>query len=61
MNALEYQLKASGMNETWAMNLLQAHGIISDNCATAAEVAPPDCFAAIRFLMRHQPLGFLLE
>jgi len=43
------------------MNLLQAHGIISDNCATAAEVAPPDCFAAIRFLMRHQPLGFLLE
>lgn len=48
MNQLEHYLKATGIPEVVAMNFLQNHGIISDNCITAAEVG--DVGAAISFL-----------
>jgi hypothetical protein len=55
MNTLEFALAENKHDEKWAMNLLQAHGIISDNCVTAADVAAPDCFDAMKFLMRRPP------
>lgn len=50
MNALQNYLGENNVDETKAMNILQEHGIISDNCVTAADV--PDCDAedAIDFL-----------
>jgi hypothetical protein len=50
MNALETFLDASFLDEVEAMNRLQEHGIISDNCILAADVADADCEAAITFL-----------
>jgi len=38
MNQLEIYLKLTGTDEVKAMNLLQEHGVVSDNCVTAAEV-----------------------
>jgi hypothetical protein len=37
-NSLQDYLAASGLDEVEAMNELQDHGIISDNCISAAEV-----------------------
>ena len=37
-NSLQDYLSASGLDEVDAMNELQDHGIISDNCISAAEV-----------------------
>jgi hypothetical protein len=37
-NQLELYLEKHRIPETRAMNLLQEHGIVSDNCVTAAEV-----------------------
>ena len=37
-NQLELYLEKLRIPETRAMNLLQEHGIVSDNCVTAAEV-----------------------
>jgi hypothetical protein len=37
-NSLQDYLAASGLDEVDAMNELQDHGIISDNCISAAEV-----------------------
>jgi hypothetical protein len=38
MNQLELYLKSTGISEIRAMNLLQEHGIVSDNCVAASEV-----------------------
>lgn len=48
MNQLEHYLKVTGIPEPVAMNLLQEHGIISDNCITAEQVG--DVGAAISYL-----------
>lgn len=48
MNQLEMYLKLTGTDEVKAMNLLQEHGIVSDNCVTASEVG--DIGAAISWL-----------
>lgn len=37
-NQLELYLERNRIPETRAMNALQNHGIISDNCVTASEV-----------------------
>jgi hypothetical protein len=37
-NQLELYLEKLRIPEIRAMNLLQEHGIVSDNCVTAAEV-----------------------
>jgi hypothetical protein len=37
-NSLQDYLTATGLDEEEAMNKLQDHGIISDNCISAAEV-----------------------
>jgi hypothetical protein len=37
-------------DEIEAMNLLQSHGIISDNCVHASDVAEPDATRAVTFL-----------
>ena len=50
MNALQQTIQQGKFDETWAMNLLQAHGIVSDNCITADEVDEADCPRAIAFL-----------
>lgn len=47
-NQLELYLDATGIPEIAAMNFLQNHGIISDNCITASQVG--DAGAAISFL-----------
>lgn len=47
-NQLELYLDATGIPEVAAMNFLQNHGIISDNCITASQVG--DAGAAISFL-----------
>jgi hypothetical protein len=38
MNSLEHYLRDKGLDETEAMNLLQEHGIVSDNCEWARDV-----------------------
>jgi hypothetical protein len=48
MNALQDYIQKNARNETELMNALQDHGIISDNCVTAEEVA--DTSKAIAFL-----------
>ena len=40
-NQLELYLEKLRIPETLAMNALQNHGIISDNCVNAAEVGDP--------------------
>ena len=45
--SLTDHLRATGWNETEAMNLLQDHGVVSDNCVTAADVAEADTEKAI--------------
>jgi hypothetical protein len=37
-NSLQHYIEKNKLNEVKTMNLLQDHGIISDNCVTAAEV-----------------------
>lgn len=54
-NALECYLFATGRSEREAMNALQLHGVISDNCVTAADVADSDCDRAIAFLSSTRP------
>jgi hypothetical protein len=39
-----------GINWDRALDLLQCHGIMSDNCISLDEVAEADCSAAIRCL-----------
>ncbi len=43
------------MNETEAMNRLQANGVVSDECVTAKDVAAADCPRAIRWLEKNLP------
>lgn len=49
---LPAHLVAGNWNEVAAMNLLQEHGIISDLCVTAIDVAPEDAAAASEWLKR---------
>lgn len=39
MNTLQHYIEAHRLNETEVMNILQDHGVISDNCVSAADVA----------------------
>ncbi len=50
-NQLEIYLEKHRIPETRAMNALQNHGIISDNCVTASEVG--DTGKAIMWLNLH--------
>jgi len=50
-NSLQHYIEKNKLNEVETMNLLQDHGIISDNCVTAAEVA--DAGKAISWLVWH--------
>ena len=50
MNSLEQFLKTYGTSVTEAMNLLQEHGLISDNCVDPSNVTERDCCWAIQFL-----------
>lgn len=47
---LQQFITAHGWDPTKAMNLLQEHGVVSDNCVTVADVAVKDHAAAIQFL-----------
>ena len=53
MNTLEHYIEAHRLNEIEVMNLLQNHGVISDNCVTAAEVGDPG--KAVSFLNNLPP------
>ena len=48
MNTLQHYLHAQSYDEIDAMNTLQDHGIVSDNCITASEVI--DTGKAVSFL-----------
>ena len=39
MNTLQHYIEAHRLNEAEVMNILQDHGVISDNCVSAADVA----------------------
>lgn len=51
MNLLEQFLATQKINETEAMNYLQDHGIVSDNCVWAKDVADVDCERACKVLV----------
>ena len=53
MNALQLYIRKMNLNECQVMNLLQDHGIISDNCVNAADVASEDCGRAVEFASGH--------
>jgi hypothetical protein len=53
MNTLQHYLHAQNYDEVEAMNTLQDHGIVSDNCVTAAEVH--DTGKAVAFLNTLPP------
>jgi hypothetical protein len=52
---LKYFIEKNGMNAEKSLNLLQSHGIISDNVIELSEVATADFTAAIRFLSGYIP------
>lgn len=51
MNALERYIAEHKLDETKAMNALQEHGIISDLCVWARDVADVDCKRATDILV----------
>jgi hypothetical protein len=53
LNTLQHYLHAQSYDEIDAMNTLQDHGIVSDNCVTAAEVG--DTGKAVSFLNNLPP------
>ena len=53
MNTLQHYLYAQNYDEIDAMNTLQDHGIVSDNCVHAAEVG--DTGRAVSFLNNLPP------
>ena len=53
LNTLQHYLFAQNYDEIDTMNLLQNHGIVSDNCVTAAEVH--DTGKAVSFLNNLPP------
>ncbi len=52
-NSLQDYLAATGLDEVEAMNELQGHGVISDNCVSAAEVG--DSGKAVTWLALNLP------
>lgn len=50
MNILEQWIDYNNEDPNKVMDLLQAHGVVSDNSVTAAEVCDADAEAAVRFL-----------
>jgi hypothetical protein len=52
-NSLQHYIEKNKLNEVETMNLLQDHGIISDNCVTAADVV--DTGKAIAWLTWSLP------
>lgn len=52
-NSLQDYLAATGLDEVKTMNELQDHGIISDNCISAAEVG--DSGKAVAWLALNLP------
>jgi hypothetical protein len=53
-NSLQDYLAATGLDERQAMNELQEHGVISDNCIDACEVS--DSGKAVSWLAHHHNL-----
>lgn len=47
---LSEAFRRQGLTEVQGMNLLQANGIISDNCVQVADVAEANCQRAIEFI-----------
>ncbi len=47
MNLLEQAIRSYRLDEVSTMNPLQLVGVVSDNCITAADVAPADCERAV--------------
>jgi hypothetical protein len=58
VNSLESFLYCYKLNSVEAMNILQDEGIISDLCATPADVAEADIPKAIAFLKDNEVLLF---
>ena len=54
MTTLTRYLRDYGIDECAAMNALQNHGIVSDECVTADDVAPTDQSRAIAWLKKHK-------
>lgn len=50
MNSLQLYITQNALDPIVAMNDLQNHNVISDNCIDASEVASADCFRACMFL-----------
>ena len=50
---LEEYIKSNGLSEVEAMNALQDHGLISDCCVNARDVATVDTPRAIEFLEKE--------
>ncbi len=57
MNALEQYILDHHLDPLLAMNLLQEHGIVSDNAIWAGDVAAADHAAAIAFLRKNLKLA----
>lgn len=54
-NTLEAYILARGLDETEAMNALQNHGIISDNCERASDCG--NSGKAVSWLEEHKELA----
>lgn len=50
MNALQSHLQRNHIDEVETMNILQTHGVISDNCVSAKDVANQDAERACEWL-----------
>jgi hypothetical protein len=59
-NVLETLLMTRNIDPHRAMNLLQEHGIVSDECIHASDVATSDCWRAVEWI-RALPKGILAE
>ena len=55
MSALEKWLCDNGFDADKAMNHLQAAGLVSDNCVSAADVAAADCARATAYILHRWP------
>lgn len=56
MNPLEQLIHQHALNEVQAMSLLQDHGIVSDCCVWAEDVADSDALVACAWLRERLDL-----
>lgn len=50
LNPLQTYLDLHRLDETYALNVLQDAGVISDLCVWAKDVATVDCWKAVQYL-----------